>query len=99
MSRKNCAYDTRRFKILAKIESFSQLEAYCNGADGRWRLLCIGAVQNLGVEHLNRGDTTWIGAHTALRAYVFSLVAEYGIPEDEAFRDVVAEINHIRSLY
>ena len=61
----------------------------------------ICALKNLGSDHLARqgidGDKVWESYFRGLEAYLMSLVAEYGKQEDEAERELVAEINTVRN--
>ena len=87
-------------KLIAKVTSLNDLYQRANDNDD-YKKLCIVALQNLGCEGLaedNRKyhDAKWRSHWDGLVTYVGSLVGEYGVSEDKAFRDVRNEINFCR---
>jgi hypothetical protein len=67
--------------------------------DENYQRLCIGALENLGCEHLAakgvRSEPKWKRYYNGLMDYVSSLVGEYGESEGAAFEQVVDEINFV----
>ena len=102
---------TKKKKSIAKVKSLSDLWDRANGETKtaeNYQRLCIVALRNLGCDHLaeahkGAGDKPlfndppkWRAYYDGLIDYVGSLVGEYGISEDKAFRDVRDEVNFVR---
>lgn len=88
-------------KKIPAIRSLSELYRLADGGDERYQRLCIVALNNLGCDHLATGkqwknSPKWKAYHHGLGQYVDALVGEYGETEDDAFRQVLEEINNVR---
>ncbi len=91
-----------KVKRLPKVSSFRDLYEKAK-EDPRYQALCIAGAENLGwMDHPSESKylpnkEKWARAHYWLsQTYVGALVGEYGESEDKAFREVLAEVNHVR---
>lgn len=64
------------------------------------QMVCITSLSNLGADHLtyHGPEPLWYRHYLGLEAFLRCMIGEYGMPEDEAEADIVAEINSIKQL-
>jgi hypothetical protein len=91
----------RKAHAYPKFASFSDAYRRADAGDERAQRAFIGCLNNLGCDHLadhhKQIPVLWKRCYHALRSdYIGSLVGEYGIPEHQAERDILAELNCAR---
>ncbi len=88
-----------KLKKRKKVKTWSELNALCRDGDERWQKVVIGALQNLGCEHLaggGMGRSKWERHYHGLMEYISALCSEYGESETKAEKQILAEVNHVR---
>lgn len=90
---------TKKFK---KFKSMHDLYQRCDSGDEQAQRICIGALQNLGCDHLAEPSKRcapdrpkWYWFYRGMEQYIEALICEYGVHEDKAFREVLAEVNNV----
>lgn len=81
-----------------KFKNMADLYKRASYGEVRAQELCIETLQNLGCEHLiskGSGRPAWENSYNGLIAYITALVGEYEQSEDEAFKEVLAEVNNL----
>jgi hypothetical protein len=88
---------------IKRFTSFHDLYERCKSGDEAAQRVCIGALNNLGCDHLadsgvpaKPGTPKWQRYYHGLQEYISALVGEYGQSETKAERQVLAEVNHVR---
>ena len=93
---------------LPKATSWSDL--YDKASRGvyaeRWQKVIIGALHNLGCEHLAKNPRCqypkhleWQNHYRGLQEVIMSMVGEYGMDETTAEKQTLDEVNYVRDLY
>jgi len=89
-----------------KIAKFSSLsDAYSRAMSGEEdaQKCIIGCLNNLGCDHLassgypGEKSEKWQRYYRGLQEYISALVGEYGVHEDKAEKEILAELNAARS--
>lgn len=89
-------------KKFKKFKTMRELYERCSGGDEQAQRICIGALQNLGCDHLadaakrfHSNQPKWYRFWVGLNEYITALVCEYGESETKAERTVLAEVNNV----
>jgi hypothetical protein len=89
-------------KRISKYKNLREVYEKARGGDEQTQRTIIGTLENLGCDHLAtktmKSQEKWSQYWDGLSRYIDALCSEYGVREDKAEKEVLAEINGLRGM-